>query len=688
MFIETRYNKIPSLTLYVSTLLHALRADIHRIDPETCAVDRLSAGPNKGDNRVYHTATLLGDHKLWVIGGMRRTKTIAPYSETRFFDLRTRTWRTPTLRGSVSLLQRMGHCAVRHPHNPDAILIFGGYAFEGSVKSNEEWLNDVVLLDTKSLEVRELVPTGPAPIPRAHHAVATFGSLCCILFGRKSSKKVVESSEAIEIYDSKENRWYGNHEYEVHGPEPPLRSNLMASSMPWGIILSGGILSIPKDSPYYEKLLSSSSKGNENALSLDVHVLQIKQNSRQDCSRFLNLSWKSCGDCSNETASKMPNWRMSHGQFYRDEKLYVFGGYQPRKTVREYDSSFWTMNMDHMSIAKSTLQASTPLSGAQKKRVGQEENLNKDVKRCTKSAPPSKKRKTSNPFSENPRGLSNARNRETGRGAEDIFRNRSLCAPDPLSTGKQENSTMNAPCTQVGAQKESGRHDAMKKSDMSCSEPSGSKEETLASALELMKAKFEDVNRERMQLKQQNIELKSKAESVLKELDKSRKEIQILKNEATLRLASVENKLRDELTFRERLHRTAISRLQQDMEDRAKKVEATAAALQSRVDSEVKRNSGLARIVKVLQDQLATEQTARQDLVKNHDSMQEKVSDLGKMLQKSKEETEKLEKKLAEKERSESALVAEKTAVESGKRQIEQKLLEAEREILKLKARS
>ena len=121
------------------------------------------------------------------------------------------------------------------------------------------------------------------------------------------------------------------------------------------------------------------------------------------------------------------------------------------------------------------------------------------------------------------------------------------------------------------------------------------------------------------------------------------------------------------------------------MEDRAKKVEATAAALQSRVDSEVKRNSGLARIVKVLQDQLATEQTARQDLVKNHDSMQEKVSDLGKMLQKSKEETEKLEKKLAEKERSESALVAEKTAVESGKRQIEQKLLEAEREILKLK---
>lgn len=61
---------------------------------------------------------------MWLCGG---SSTDTVVGDVLVFNPATRAWRSPALRGDLSLLRRTAHGACLHPARPHCILLQGGY---------------------------------------------------------------------------------------------------------------------------------------------------------------------------------------------------------------------------------------------------------------------------------------------------------------------------------------------------------------------------------------------------------------------------------------------------------------------------------------------------------------------------------------------------------------------------------
>jgi hypothetical protein len=309
---------------------NAFYLDCWSYDTASGAINELSSGPKNCHPRAYHTATLV-DGVVWVIGGADKDTIIAD-DPVWCFDVKTRVWTQPKLKGQRNLLHRTSHGACVHPTMPGCILLFGGYGIITEDQTlGAEWLSDLVVVNTRTDTVESLKPKGKVPIARGYHSFSAVGSLCITVFGRTSTKSLIPTKKSVSIFDAVAGTWLEVADKDIKGLIPQVRSSHGASSVTTsgggnsvgGVLLFGGA---PASASEKERLT-------------DLNYLKIYavpqgtsrgRNGSSSSAVKYQLEWLYCGDgtAADEILNgEWPLGRAAHAQELFNGKLYLFGGY-------------------------------------------------------------------------------------------------------------------------------------------------------------------------------------------------------------------------------------------------------------------------------------------------------------------------------------------------------------------------
>ncbi|KAJ7565645.1 hypothetical protein O6H91_02G068800 [Diphasiastrum complanatum] len=255
--------------------------------------------------RAYHTATLVKEHELWLIGGSDQS---TMYGDVHVLNTNSFKWSSPMLRGRIGGKRRGTHAAVLHPSEQHSILVHGGY---GGVDSH--WLNDLVVLHTDILEWEELEPVGMLPLARGYHTMVAVGT-SIILYGGKGEAGIIKT-DTLSVYDVVQNKWITP---KVRGEIPSPRSNHAAALLEdHQVVIHGG-------------------RHGSSRLS-DTCVLQVPSTFPSITSE--SFIWHLCSQGKSSpykatsrrgtSATKLdgPGGRAAHSLVVRDRSVYVFGGY-------------------------------------------------------------------------------------------------------------------------------------------------------------------------------------------------------------------------------------------------------------------------------------------------------------------------------------------------------------------------
>lgn len=115
-------------------------------------------GPGPRDS---HSSVLVG-HRMVVFGGTNGSKKV---NDLHILDLRTREWTQPEVRGRPPS-PRESHTATLIGN--DRIVIFGG-----SGEGEGNYLNDLHVLDLKTMRWTSPEPKGQIPVPRDSHSAVS-----------------------------------------------------------------------------------------------------------------------------------------------------------------------------------------------------------------------------------------------------------------------------------------------------------------------------------------------------------------------------------------------------------------------------------------------------------------------------------------------------------------------------------
>ncbi|KAI8330624.1 hypothetical protein BC941DRAFT_518070 [Chlamydoabsidia padenii] len=141
--------------------------------------------------RIDHTATLITNQEILVMGGMIFTKnvtdplgsqTLLPVSMNQILIYNTESgeWRNHTAGGNIPAPRR-GHSSVLH-RDYGGVVVFGG----GTPDDNQVMLNDVFVLQLDNLEWNSPSITGAPPKPRKYHQANLMDNLMLVTFGMES----------------------------------------------------------------------------------------------------------------------------------------------------------------------------------------------------------------------------------------------------------------------------------------------------------------------------------------------------------------------------------------------------------------------------------------------------------------------------------------------------------------------
>ncbi|KAF7723108.1 Acyl-CoA-binding domain-containing protein 5 [Apophysomyces ossiformis] len=181
--------------------------------------------------RVDHTATLIFDTHILIIGGMVYSHdvtnpnsglTLNPISMSTLllFDTVATTWRTITAGGNIPA-PRGGHSAVLRPGN-ESVIVFGGATSD----NNNTTLNDVFQLELRSMQWIAPTIAGIPPEPRKYHqALLVSADQMLVLFGRGNDQTAYNDVNILSISTwAWESQYFpdldwlaGNHTLPSHG---------------------------------------------------------------------------------------------------------------------------------------------------------------------------------------------------------------------------------------------------------------------------------------------------------------------------------------------------------------------------------------------------------------------------------------------------------------------------------------
>ncbi|XP_077219331.1 uncharacterized protein LOC143853450 [Tasmannia lanceolata] len=246
-------------------------SDVLMLDLDTMVWSSLVTTGQQPGTRDSHSAALVG-HRMIVLGGTNGSKKV---NDLHILDLRTKEWSQPNCEGNPPS-PRESHTAT--VMGDDKLVIFGG-----SGEGEANYLNDLHILDLKTMKWTSPKVTGDLPAPRdSHTAVAVENKL--IVYGGDCGDRY---HGEVDVLDMDTLTWS---RLAVHGSSPGVRAGHAAVNIGTQVYVIGGV----GDKQYYN----------------DVWVLDLH-----------TCSWTQLDIC-----GQQPQGRFSHTAVATDSDIAIYGG--------------------------------------------------------------------------------------------------------------------------------------------------------------------------------------------------------------------------------------------------------------------------------------------------------------------------------------------------------------------------
>ncbi|KAM0954505.1 putative kelch-type beta propeller [Dioscorea sansibarensis] len=230
----------------------------------------VTMGPKPG-NRDSHSTALVG-HRMVVLGGTNGSKKV---NDLHILDLRTKEWSKPNFKGTPPSPRESHTTTV---FGEDKLVIFGG-----SGEGEANYLNDVHILDLKSMTWSSPQVKGELPAPRDSHTAVAIGNKLVIYGGDCGDRYHGE----VDVLDMENMTWS---RLVIQGSSPGVRAGHAAVTFGTKVYVIGGV----GDKQYYS----------------DVWVLDVT-----------NCSWTQL-----DIRGQQPQGRFSHTAVITGTDIAIYGG--------------------------------------------------------------------------------------------------------------------------------------------------------------------------------------------------------------------------------------------------------------------------------------------------------------------------------------------------------------------------
>lgn len=246
-------------------------SDVLVLNLETMAWTNLAttgAGPGPRDS---HSAVIVG-HMMIVFGGTNGCKKV---NDVHILDLLTREWTRPNCKG-VAPTPRESHTATMVGH--DRLVVFGG-----SGEGDANYLNDLHILDLRTMRWSSPEPKGDVPVPRDSHSAVAIENKVFVYGGDCGDRYRGD----VDIFNVDTMTWS---KCVVQGPSPGVRAGHAAVTVGTKVFIIGGV----GDKQYYN----------------DIWVIDT-----------ITCSWTQL-----EVRGQQPQGRFSHTAIVADSDIAIYGG--------------------------------------------------------------------------------------------------------------------------------------------------------------------------------------------------------------------------------------------------------------------------------------------------------------------------------------------------------------------------
>ncbi|KAI4301699.1 hypothetical protein L6164_034950 [Bauhinia variegata] len=246
-------------------------SDVLTLDLDKMAWSRLATTGERPGPRDSHSAVLIGN-KMIVFGGTNGFKKV---NDLHILDLATREWVRPECKG-VPPSPRESHTATLVGN--EKLVIFGG-----SGEGNANYLNDLHILDLRTMRWSSPEVKGDFPVPRDSHSTLAIGNKLFVYGGDSGD----QYHGYVNMLDMDTMTWS---RLTVQGSSPGVRAGHAAVSVGTKMYIIGGV----GDKRYYS----------------DVWIFDV-----------CNCSWNRLDIC-----SQQPQGRFSHTAVVAEMDIAIYGG--------------------------------------------------------------------------------------------------------------------------------------------------------------------------------------------------------------------------------------------------------------------------------------------------------------------------------------------------------------------------
>ncbi|KAG9153358.1 hypothetical protein Leryth_017268 [Lithospermum erythrorhizon] len=246
-------------------------SDVLVLNLETMSWNTLVTTGHGPGPRDSHSAVLVG---LWMIvfGGTNGSKKV---NDLHVLDLQSLGWSKPVFEG-IPPSPRESHTATLV--GSDKLVIFGG-----SGEGERNYLNDVHVLDIKSMRWMPIEVRGDKPVPRDSHSAVAVGNKLFVYGGDCGDRYLGN----VDVLDMESFTWST---LDILGPSPGIRAGHTSVNFGTEVFIIGGV----GDKQYYN----------------DVWVLDV-----------VNYSWSQL-----HVNGSNPQGRFSHAATSTGLDIIIFGG--------------------------------------------------------------------------------------------------------------------------------------------------------------------------------------------------------------------------------------------------------------------------------------------------------------------------------------------------------------------------
>ncbi|KAL3591086.1 hypothetical protein D5086_009726 [Populus alba] len=246
-------------------------SDVLMLNLDTMVWNTLATTGQGPGPRDSHSAVLVG-HQMIVFGGTNGSKKV---NDLHILDLGTKEWISPECKGTPPS-PRESHTATLI--GGDRIMVFGG-----SGEGEANYLNDLHVLDLKSMRWTSPEVKGSIPAPRDSHSAVEIGNKLFVYGGDRGDRYHGD----VDVLDTDTMTWT---KLVVQGSSPGVRAGHASVNIGTKLYVIGGV----GDKHYYN----------------DVWVLDVS-----------TCSWTQL-----DISGQQPQGRFSHAAVVTDSDIVIYGG--------------------------------------------------------------------------------------------------------------------------------------------------------------------------------------------------------------------------------------------------------------------------------------------------------------------------------------------------------------------------